>query len=80
MSGTLSAPGTFHRINISGVVDQRDLEISRLTLHAFDFTAHHQIDIYMPADLDQFGRDHSHGTIVGGEGLVQPGHHPTDGR
>jgi hypothetical protein len=24
----------------------------------------------MPADLDQFGRDDSHGAFVGGEGLV----------
>jgi hypothetical protein len=34
----------------------------------------------VPADLDQFGRDDSHGTIVGGEGLVQLGHDPADGR
>jgi hypothetical protein len=33
----------------------------------------------MPADLDQFGRDNSHGAVIGGEGLVQRRHHPTDG-
>jgi hypothetical protein len=33
----------------------------------------------MPADLDQFGREDSHGAIIGGEGLVQLGHQTTDG-
>jgi hypothetical protein len=33
----------------------------------------------MPADLDQFGRDNSHGAVVGGEGLVQRRHGPSDG-
>ena len=27
-------------------------------------------DIDMPADLDQFGRDNSHGTVIGGKGFV----------
>jgi hypothetical protein len=34
----------------------------------------------MPADLDQFRGDNSHGTIVGGEGFIQLSHNPTDGR
>jgi hypothetical protein len=33
----------------------------------------------MPADLDQFGRDNSHGTVIGGKGLVQLGHHASNG-
>jgi len=33
----------------------------------------------MPADLDQFGRDNSHGTVIGGKGLVELGHEPADG-
>jgi hypothetical protein len=33
----------------------------------------------MPADLDQFGRKDSHGTVIGGKGLVQLGHNATDG-
>jgi hypothetical protein len=32
----------------------------------------------MPADLDQFRRDNSHGTVVGGKGLIQLGHHAAD--
>jgi len=34
----------------------------------------------MPADLDQFGRDNSHGAVIGGKGLVQLGHNSSDGR
>jgi len=33
----------------------------------------------MPADLDQFRGDDSHGTIVGGKGLVQLRHDTTYG-
>jgi len=33
----------------------------------------------MPADLDQFGRDDSHGAVVGGKGLVQLSHDTPDG-
>jgi len=34
----------------------------------------------MPADLDQFRGDNSHGAIICGEGLVQLGHDPAYGR
>jgi hypothetical protein len=34
----------------------------------------------VPADLDQLGRDNSHGTVIGGEGLVELRHNPTNGR
>ncbi len=33
----------------------------------------------MPADLDQSGRDRSHGAVIGGEGLVELCHDPTNG-
>ena len=33
----------------------------------------------MPADLDQFRRDDSHGAVIGGEGLVQLRHEATNG-
>jgi len=34
----------------------------------------------MPADLDQFGREYSHGAVIGGKGLVELGHMAADGR
>jgi hypothetical protein len=33
----------------------------------------------VPADLDQFGRDNSHGTVIGRESLVELSHNPADG-
>jgi hypothetical protein len=33
----------------------------------------------MPADLDQLGRDNSHGAIIGGKGLVDLRHGAPDG-
>jgi len=39
-----------------------------------------QLDVQMPADLDQFGGDNSHCTVIGGKGLVQLRHGPADGR
>jgi hypothetical protein len=34
----------------------------------------------MPADLDQFRCEDSHGAVIGGKGLVQLGHVPPDAR
>jgi hypothetical protein len=34
----------------------------------------------VPADLDQLGRDNSHGAVIGGKGLVQLRHDSTDSR
>jgi hypothetical protein len=56
-----------------------DLEFARRPFDMPYFGAGNQVDIKMPADLDQFGREDSHGAIVGGEGLVQLTHHPADG-
>ena len=57
-----------------------DVEIPFRPLNIFYLCTSDQIDIEMPADLDQFRGDDSHGTVIGGEGLVQFAHYPTDGR
>ena len=80
MPGTFTATSTFRYINKARMIDQGDTEISRIPLNFFDFAVGDQIYVYVPADLDQFGRDHSHGTVIGREGLVQTGHHPADAR
>jgi hypothetical protein len=54
-------------------------EVSRFTAHVRDFGKGQEFDVEMPADLDQFGRDNSHGAVIGGEGLVQRRHGPADG-
>jgi hypothetical protein len=37
------------------MLDQFDLEIPRLTPDFFNFAERSQLDVQMPADLDQFG-------------------------
>jgi hypothetical protein len=39
-----------------------------------------KFNVEMPVDLDQFRREDSHGTVVGGKSFVQLGHGPADGR
>jgi hypothetical protein len=62
------------------MLEDADRKITRLSANGTDFRQSEEFDVEMPADLDQFGRDDSHGTIVGREGLVQLGHGPTDRR
>ena len=47
-----------------------DFEISFVSADVFNVGTGMEFDIDMPADLDQFGRDNSHGTVIGGKGLV----------
>jgi hypothetical protein len=44
-----------------------------------EFAVRQKLNVQMPADLDQFGRDDSHRAVVGGERLVQLGHQSADG-
>jgi hypothetical protein len=58
-----------------------DLEVSLLTADAVYVSKGDKVDVGVPADLDQLGRDNSHGALIGGEGLVQLGHDsPYSGR
>jgi len=56
------------------------LEVSRFAFNGFKIRIGDEFDIQMPADLDQFGRYDSHGTVICGKGLVQLGHGPSNGR
>jgi hypothetical protein len=57
-----------------------DVEIPRRSFDGFQVCVGNQLDVHVPADLDQFGRDDSHGTVIGRESLVQLGHDATDRR
>jgi hypothetical protein len=56
------------------------LKISGASLYRLKIRVSDELDIQVPADLDQFGRDNSHGAVIGGKRLVQLGHDPADGR
>jgi len=56
-----------------------DFEISFSAFNLINFGTSNKVDVKMPADLDQFGRDNSHCTIVGGECFIQFTHYTADG-
>ena len=66
--------------NIAGFLDQSYLEVSRLPLYTVNFSIGQDYYIRMPADLDQFGRENSHGAVIGRKGLVKLGHMPANAR
>jgi hypothetical protein len=72
--GALPATGTLGQVYKAGLLAELGLEISGFADQSQDLGIGQEFDVQMPADLDQFGRDNSHGTVVGGKGLVQLGH------
>ena len=72
-------PRAFALIYIPGLLSQGDLKISCFSFDTVNFSIGQDLYVRMPADLDQFGRQYSDGAVIGGKGLVQLGHHATDG-
>ena len=66
--------------NVSGLFIQGDLEVSGFPFYTVNFRIGQDLYIGMPADLDQFGREYSHGAVIGGIGLVKLGHLAANGR
>jgi len=67
-------------VDAPGPLSYFHFEISRASFYGLKIRVSDELDIEMPADLDQFGGDNSHGAVVGGEGLIQLSHGPADGR
>ena len=76
---TETAGNTLRRVHIAWGLNDFDFKIPLFPGDAFHLGEGQEFNVEMPADLDQFGREDSHGTVIGGEGLVQLGHDPTDG-
>ena len=72
--------GAFFLYNVSGLFIQGDLEVSCLPFYTVNFSIGQDLYVGMPADLDQFGREYSHRTVIGGIGLVQLSHMAANGR
>jgi hypothetical protein len=62
------------------MLDNLNLEVPPIATDAINIGESNKVDVGVPADLDQLGRDNSHGTLVGGEGLIELGHNPADAR
>jgi len=67
-------------IDIAGFLFQGGREIARLARNLFQFSQGEKLDVGVPADLDQLGRDNSHGTVIGGKGFVDLRHGAANGR
>jgi hypothetical protein len=69
-----STTRAFILYNVSGLFNQRYLEVSCFPFYAVNFGISQDLYIGMPADLDQLGCEYSHGAVIGGKGLVKLGH------
>jgi hypothetical protein len=65
--------------NVSGLFIQGDLEVSCFSFYTVNFSISQDLYVRMPADLDQFGREYSHGAVICGIGLVKLGHMAANG-
>jgi hypothetical protein len=71
---TGSTTRAFALQNIPGLFSQRYLEVSYFPLYTVNLSIGEDLYVGMPADLDQLGREYSHGAVVGRESLVKLGH------
>jgi hypothetical protein len=77
--GALPAARAFGYVDVARPLADLGLETPLFPLEFQKIAICQKLNVQMPADLDQFGRDNSHRTVVGGEGLVQLGHQSADG-
>jgi hypothetical protein len=75
-----STARAFLLYDVSGLFDQGYPKVSCFTFYTVNFGIGQDLDIGMPADLDQFGSEYSHGAVIGGIGLIELGHMAADGR
>jgi hypothetical protein len=76
----VSTTGAFGDIDVSWLFAELDLQVTLFSLDGFYGSTWMDLNIDVPADLDQFWGNDSHRTVIGGKGLVQLGHGPADGR
>jgi hypothetical protein len=74
------ATGAFGKIHKTGLLSEPGLEMSRFSFQSPDLGVGQDFNVQVPADLDQFGRDNSHGTVIGWKCFIQLGHQTADGR
>ncbi|OPY85443.1 MAG: hypothetical protein A4E65_00117 [Syntrophorhabdus sp. PtaU1.Bin153] len=60
--------------DIPGLSHQCYVKVSCFPLYTINFRIGEDFYVGMPADLDQFGCEYSHGAVIGRKGLVELGH------
>ena len=75
-----AASRAFGGIDVAGFLFQGSRKVPGLTFNILQFGKGKELDVSVPADLDQLGRDNSHGAVIGGKGLVDLCHGTANGR
>ena len=76
---TGTAGDAFFQIHIARMLEDLHLEISLITPNVLYIRQSKNVYVQVPADLDQIRRKNSHGTVIGGEGLIKLGHDAANG-
>jgi hypothetical protein len=77
---TRTTSGAQVHVNTSRTFADLYFKVTGFALDGFEIRIGDQLDVQVPADLDQYRRDDSHGAVIGGECFVQLGHDTADGR
>jgi len=72
--GTIPTGSALVRINIAGLLFERQLKAARFPIHIEDVGISQNLDIGVVGQFRQFRAHHTRRAIVGGEGLVELGH------
>ena len=64
--------------DVAGLLGKLYLEVSSTTFYTINLCIGKDLDVGMPADLDQLGCEYSHRAVVGREGLIELGHVAAD--
>jgi len=67
---TFSTASAFFYVYVPRVLKKSYFEIPRLSINADKLCIGYEFYVQVPADLDQLRRNNSHGTVIGGKGLV----------
>jgi len=73
-------PGAFFLQDVPWLFRKRYVEVSCLSFYVLNLGKGKDLDVGMPADLDQLGCEYSHRAVVGRKGLVELGHVAADAR
>ncbi len=79
-AGTLTAAGALGNVDVARPHAHGGRKVPGPPIQLEQVGVGNDVDIQVPAGLDQLGRNNAHGAVVGGEGLVELGHVAADGR
>src|SRR5664280_1126523 len=80
LGGAFAATGAEIGVDEARVVEHLGLEVPRLSFEAGELRIGDDVDVEVPAGLDQLRRQRAHRAVVGGEGLVELRHVAAKGR